>query len=203
MPADLRDAVLFLAPGFIALRIFNTYGRVHRASDWHWGVWSAIASVPLDLVSRGLLANVRLFDIDPELAEGATRLAVAIAAGALASVVWYLIRFSKVRGVARLIRNLSDSVWDQKLEEAHRRQRPVELETTDGATYFGWCEAAREETEAEPWVHMTRVSRRAAGRGKEERDPRVTGVLIHRDQIRRMTIFESDDEAARRKGAEG
>lgn len=197
--SDLRDAVLFLAPGFIALRIFHAFGFRRPRTDWHWAVWSIIASVPLDYAARWVLVSgPRFVDLPSDVADAATRLLLAIAAGVALSASWFGLRRSKWWVSRRLVRDLTDSIWDLILEDSYRSGRPLEVETTDGARYFGWYEVAREDTGAEPWIYLTRVTRQDPD-GTDDGVVGRLGVLIHRSQVRSIAIFENPKEAATRR----
>lgn len=203
MPSsDLRDAVLLLAPGFIALWVYTTFGRRRPRTDWQWAVWSVIASIPLDYVTRWLVGNgPRLVAMPPELADGLTRLALAVLAGFLLALGWNRLRRWPWRWARYLADVLTDSLWDMTLEDAEYLDRSLEVETVDGWRYYGWYKVAREDSGAEPWVRMELFTRTDPD-GVQDIEIGRIGVLIHRSQIRRVTVYEGPKETAERHARE-
>lgn len=202
MPAtDLEAAVLFLAPGFIALRVFHAYGLNRQRTDWHWAVWSVIASLPLDIAAK---ASLGVVSPNPSVTtEALVRLIIALGLGGFLAWFWLRVRYSRFNRLARIAHGLYDSAWDWTLEEANRLQRPVEIETDDGGTYFGWiAEAGREDTASERWIYLTRFLHRAKGAAQDHQIPGALGVLIDAHTMRRMIVFESSEETEARHFAE-
>lgn len=56
--------------------------------------------------------------------------------------------------------------------------------------------AGREDAKAEPWLYLRRVQHRAAPDGPFEEMAQTHGLLIHRDQIKRVRVFTAEGEDA-------
>jgi hypothetical protein len=195
---ELRDGALLLAPGFIALKVFYLFGVQRQRSQWEWVVWSVLASLPLDWVVRQVVPalNGRLhWQVD--LLDGAARFFVALAAGILGSLAWRLVARSRWRWFRERKRDVTDSAFDLVIEEAVREKRPIELVTREGedtVSYRGWIHTvARESSQAEPWMYISQVQVKAAG-GKFTKVPGTHGMLLHRDRIERVRVYQSASE---------
>lgn len=203
MPStDLENAVLFLAPGFIALRVYHAYGFSRQRTDWHWAVWSVIVSLPLDIAGKAILGA--LPPNQGVVVAVGIRLALALAAGGALAWIWLRIRYSRFPRVVRLAHGFYDSAWDWTLEDAEQYERPIEVELDDGSTYFGWiAEAGREDTGAERWIYITRFLHRRPLAARDEPITGALGVLVDAHTMRRLTVFESADETRDRHFTEG
>jgi len=200
MPSsDLRDAVLFLAPGFIALRVYGIYGFQRPRTDWQWAIWSVIASIPLDLMSRWVVGLVQQRVVVTDIGEGSIRIVLAVGTGAVLAFIWSKLRFARRLRAQKIVGPLMDSMWDTVLEEATHFGRTIEVETTTGDVYTSrWFGAAREDTQAERWIGMRFPRLRRAGSTDVDELEEVVEVLLHGDQIRKITVLESPDEMAKR-----
>jgi hypothetical protein len=87
-----------------------------------------------------------------------------------------------------------DSVWDEMLDLAHNEDRSIEVATLDGSRYVGHFRAAREDAGAEPWVFLTDGYWCRSPEATDWEQPNARGVLIHREQIRQLTIQATPDE---------
>ena len=191
MSVDLVDAILFLAPGFLALKLFYLFGAQRPRSQWEWTTWSVIVSLPV----VGIAALLRdqapaSAGVDPDPAEVALRLAVAIAAGAAASVAWQRIRASRDEWANELRMAVTDSAWDQALEDAQIEGRALVLVLEDeeyrGTLRYG----DRDDNEAEGWLYLMHPEIRDPKTKKFRPANATNGILVHRDQVKRIRILD-------------
>lgn len=190
---ELRGGILFLAPGFVALRIYTAFAYRRPRSDWHWLVWSVIASLPIDFVARGLL-SVLPEGSPRDLIDALFRALLALALGVVLCVLWRRIATAKRPLVRRFADRLVDSVWDDMLDMAHNEDRTVEVVTINGTRYVGHFRAGREDAGAEPWLFLTEGYWCRAPQANDWEQPTARGLLIHRDQIRQVIIQATPDE---------
>jgi hypothetical protein len=192
---QIRDAAVLLIPGFLALKLFYLFGAQRPRSQWEWTTWSVLVSFPIDWSVRALGPNAAAWlHVEPATVDVVLRLVAAIGLAAAAVLVWGLIRASDVTWLVRLRRSVTDSAWDEVLDNAHRKKRWLEVQAvrSGGDTrYRGWLDTAgREDAQAEPWVYLRKVTRQAESGGAWTELAGTHGVLIHRDQIRSIRIFE-------------
>jgi hypothetical protein len=183
---DVFQTILLIGPGFVALKVFQLFGARRKRSEWEWTVWSVIAGVLIAALALGLSRALTLPDV-------AARFAVAIVAGAAGALLWRVVRKIADPAAIGFRQELTDSVWDLVMEEASRRGRPLEVAVVEGETetlyvgkiaYFGY-----EDAEAQPWLYLNRVLRRRAGENTFERLEDAAGVLLHRDEIKRVRVL--------------
>jgi|GEM_PF-2600731 hypothetical protein len=198
---DLVNLVLVLAPGFVAITIFDAFGQKVKMSEWQWTTWSVICGVAIAL-GVGLFGldfggkppSIALPGLGPvDLRFVPERLVVGALAGVLLGVG---ARFGRQRGWAwsRLLeRRLTASAWDLVLNQAVRSGFGVEVATSSAnrtaeVLYYGFPSVFGLESEAaEPWIYLTAVWRRQPSE-TYKRLERTDGVLLHRGQIRRIRV---------------
>ena len=197
MTTDLVAGVLFLAPGFLALKLFYLLGAQRKRSEWEWTTWSVIASLPitgLASLARDYFSSART---DPDPIEVVLRMLIGAAAGVVCGVVWAGIRHSK-RDVAGDLRTFfGSSAWDEALEDVGREGRQVELVLEDGLRLAGTIRyGGREDNEAEGWLYLIFPEV-----FDEELDAfraaKSHGYLVHRDRIKRVRVMEMKSDSAR------
>jgi hypothetical protein len=199
---DLVDGILFLAPGFLALKIFYLFGAQRPRSQWEWTTWSLIASLPINglaayLVSVNLPGLVASVDAVPQPIEIAIRMAVAAATGGFAAFTWQKVRSSQNEYVDKLRMAVTDSAWDQALEDAQNAKRAVELFLDDGARYRGTLRyGGREDNAAEGWIYLTYPQVFDEAQGRFRAAKATHGYLVHRDRVRRIRVKMTSEEAA-------
>lgn len=80
------------------------------------------------------------------------------------------------------------------MDDAVRHKRWVELVTDTPAgevSYTGWLSTVgREDSAAERWVYIEKVQERRRREGERETLPGTHGLLIHRDHIKRIRVFD-------------
>jgi hypothetical protein len=176
-PQDLRDAAFLLAPGFLTLKLFQHLGAQRERSEWEWTVWSVLVSLGIDLVTK-----------DP-----AQKLAVAVGVGVALVIGWRYVGQQSSRATVWLRRALVDSAWDHTLDEAARAHNPVEILTENGRLFGRLRTFAREERGAEPWIYLTDVKQAPPDSDEWTALRRTEGVLIHRDQMRRLRVIRRQE----------
>jgi hypothetical protein len=188
--SELVSGVLFLAPGFLALKVFYLLGAQRSRSEWEWTTWSVIASLPINGIASVLRDHIASSKTTPDPREIGLGLLVGVALGGLAAFGWQIVRSSSSPRAGRLRTDFGSSAWDEALEDAQRAKRQVELVLEDGQRYAGTIRyGGREDNEAEGWVYLVHpeVYDQSA---KKFRDARGThGYLVHRDRIKRLRIL--------------
>ena len=198
MTSDLIAGLLFLAPGFLALKLFYLFGAQRPRSDWEWAAWSVVASIPISVTAR-LVRGVA--GEPPEVAdplEVVLRVASAMVLGFGLVGVWYLLNWLPFAWASAFVERLQDSVWDHVLSaEVDAGGRAVELVLADGARYQGTIRwAGREDAGAEPWIYLRYVKVFDAGAGEFREAEGTHGILVHKDEIRRLRIRKTPLEAS-------
>ena len=176
--AQARDVVLFLAPGFVALKVFQLFGAQRKRSDWEWTTWSVLVA-----------ALIGVLPFAP-----AARLLVGFALGVLLAVAWRTApKWPRVGNW--VVQGLTNSVWDLVLERASREDRVVEVtlgQGDDQVQFFGTpAYFAYEQYEAEPWLYLTDAYRKVKG---ERYQPlvRTRGVMVHKEQISWLRVMNKE-----------
>jgi hypothetical protein len=196
-PGDLVNGLLFLAPGFLALKIFYLFGAQRARSDWEWTAWSVIASIPI----VGVAAYLRSLVGPPEIAapdplEVLFRVAVAVAVGGSLVGVWWLIYRAPFPWATALVERVQDSVWDHVIaKEISAGRRVAEIVLADGTRYQGTIRhAGREDAGAREFVYLIHpeIFDEATGRFRDALGTR--GILVHREEIRRIRVRMSNKE---------
>jgi Family of unknown function (DUF6338) len=187
---DLVSGILFLAPGFLALKLFDLFGAQRRRTEWEWTTWSVIASVPISVAANWVRSWFKGQTQPPDSPEVILRIVIAVAFAAGAVYAWRRVRGSTHPRALRFRREVGSSAWDAALEDVQRSGRQVELILDDEKHYIGKVGyGGREDNEAEGWIYLiypevfeeaTRKFRPAKG---------THGYLIHRDHINRVRVL--------------
>lgn len=201
---DLVSGVLFLAPGFLALKLFYLFGAQRVRSQWEWTTWSVIASLPITGLASVLRDLMMVPKADPDPAEITLRLLVGVAFGLLAASGWQVVRRSSHRTASRIRTWFGSSAWDEALEDVGRDKRQVELVLDDDMRYIGTVRyGGREDNEAEGWIYLVHPEVRAVAIDSDAPDASVKkfrpargteGYLIHRDRIKRIRVLKKPGE---------
>jgi hypothetical protein len=208
MTLDLVDGILFLAPGFLAIKVFHLFGAQRPHSQWEWTVWSIVISLPIvgaAGVLRPYIGGLSAPQPPHDSAEIALRMAIGATLGLLAAGIWLDIRGSHRHMADHIRRVVGSSAWDQALEDVQRDQRQIELVLADGESIIGTlCYGGREDNEAEGWVYLMWPESRpdiADPKSKHRPMPNTEGLLVHRDQIKRIRMLTTKAEGNRRRQA--
>lgn len=200
---DLIAGILFLAPGFLALKLFYLLGAQRVRSEWEWTTWSVVASLPINGLASVLRDRITAPKTSPDPYESVLGLLIGVALGAVLAAGWRLVRASTRAEAARLRRTFGASAWDEALEDAQRANRQVELVLEDGKRYLGTIGyGGREDNAAEGWLYLIfpEVYDESL---KDFRPAKGThGILLHRDRIKRIRVFLRKHEAGPASGTE-
>ena len=192
---DITSGVLFLAPGFLALKLFYLFGVQRVRSQWEWTTWSVISSVPIGVAASLLYGGGLNLTAAPSTVEVANRVVIAVTSGILAACAWQVVRRHPSRKAARLRTFFGSSAWDETLEDVGREKRLVELVLVGGKRYRGTIRyGGREDNEAEGWLYLVHPKVYDDGLELFRRPKGTRGYLIHRDRIERMRIMLRSDE---------
>lgn len=193
---QLLGAAGLLAPGFIAMKLFYVFGAQRQRLQWEWAAWSVLISLPIDAVTQFVKPGLRSMNVSENLADVAVRLALALLGALLAALIWQLVvKPSDNRYVVKLRRFVTDSAWDEVMDDAVAHQRYLEVVTegpSDELTFRGWLSTAgREDAAAEPWLYLRQVLHKQDQDGDWVELEGTHGLLIHRDHIKRVRVFET------------
>ncbi len=193
--AQLLATAGMLAPGFIAMKLFYVFGAQRQWSQWEWTAWSVGLSIPLDWATRTIAPVVASRVGWPgEAVDVVIRFLLALGIAGIGIFAWRWLKGSNDDRLVAVRRALTDSAWDEVMDDAVQHQRWLEV-MTDGPdreiAFRGWlATAGREDSRAEPWIYLRRVSRQSAADGEPwEEMPATHGLLIHRDHIKRIRVF--------------
>jgi hypothetical protein len=193
---EVRSAAALLAPGLLTLKLFYLFGVQRPRSQWEWTTWSVLVSFPIDWAVRAWAPRVAAqLQADPIAADLGLRIALPFAVAIVAAIVWMFVRRADADAVVWFRRAVTDSAWDEVIDNAVAHKRWVEVLTiaADADVPFrGWIDTAgREDAQAEPWVYLVGVTRKVPAEDGWPELPGTHGMLIHRDHIRRIRIFEA------------
>lgn len=203
MSLDIVAAVLFLGPGFLALKLFYLFGAQRPRSEWEWTTWSAIASIPINSAAT-LVVPLLPQPIAPITSDGqhvAVAMVVGVVSGLALAWTWRRVRESPRAAAAWLRRQVTDSAWDQALEDAQHARRPISVVLDDGRRYRGTLGyGGREDAEASGWFYITWPDRGDETTKKYVPMLDTHGILIDRDKAASIRVYLHPDE---RDAAEG
>jgi len=217
---DAIATLRFVLPGFVLLSVFYWFGLATRRTDWRWLLWSLLASVPLawaasataevfgsksvDLARTVAECGADLLARSPEPAAfrdglegcvtgGLTQhnqglqllLAVALAIITGFAGVWIWRRVASAIPVLR--QKAEPLAWGSVLRQ--QRWLKVYLEKE---TYIGYTLQVADPVEVEAgdldiYIGEPQVAKPG---GAFERVPNVEGVLLKREDIERIEVFE-------------
>jgi hypothetical protein len=123
-PDDLVVTLLYVLPGFVALKIFYVLGLRRRRSDLEWTLWSVLAAAPLGAAAMTLW---------PATGQEHVRIAIALALGAALGLLLVGLWHAAVRRWPDLILHTSARAWDSVLPQAQW----VQVWTNDGKVISG------------------------------------------------------------------
>jgi hypothetical protein len=195
---EVLNNILLLGPGFVFVKLFYLFGQQHRRLEWEWVVWSVLASLPIAGVAALVLSVPIKGPLPYEVAEAATRFALAVGGGLLLAYWWRTHLHSKNRLIRIARRSVLDSAWDLVLDNAYHDGYgiAVTVERIDDegkvgeASYYGSLAAfGYEAAQAEPILFMKDVSRWDPSKGYVRLGDHRDGMLFHRDRIRRVRVY--------------
>jgi Family of unknown function (DUF6338) len=178
--SDLRDTLLLLVPGFLALKIFAWRGFQARRTDLEWTLWS--------LLVAGLINGALTLAQLPAQAIFATSVVVAVALGFALGAIWQLWAKRRPHALAPVVTR----AWDVVLLE---RPRWVQVRLKDGARIFGKTRTVAESASTDDldlyltdceWLLKDGTRWPMAG---------VEGVLVARSEISRLQILKGKPKA--------
>ena len=198
---DVLNAILVLAPGFVALKVFQLFGTQRKRSEWEWTIWSLITGVALAVIVAATRLDFGLRIPELEIAGDDAvsfaglpeRLALAVVTGIVLTIAWRGMSSSRISWLVRSTRQLTNSAWDHVLDTASQNRYGVEIAVPVGegseALFLGAIGAfAREADEAQPWLYIQCVRQWDPQRAAYLPLARTDGVLVHREQITRLRI---------------
>jgi uncharacterized protein DUF6338 len=194
-PNEFVQGILYLAPGFLALKAFSSFGAQRTRSDWEWAAWSVIASLPINALAGFIRSFQAPSANPPDGLEIVYRLAVGVGLGLIGAGIWQRIRIAPWGRAQRFRERVTDSPWDHVLEEVGASHRVTELVMSDGARYRGTIRyAGREDAGAREWVYLKYVEVFDAGKFRDSKH--THGLLVHREEIRRIRVLKTEEEEA-------
>ena len=206
---DLISALFVIAPGFVALKLFQVTGTRWKRTDWEWVIWSLVAGVFIAVVVAVVIALVGgalippgQLSLTPEVVITTTgvpeRFLVAVILGVGLGWVWQRLPWANAWR-----RRMENSAWDLVLQSTSDARGGVEVVTKEAETverFYGALHSfGRESEQAEPWIYLTKVQRFDAATGQFGAIARTQGLLIHRDNVLRVRLVavEAPQQPAR------
>jgi hypothetical protein len=211
---QLLQTAGIVAPGFVAMKLIYIFGAQRQRPQWEWTVWSVLVGLACNAVATWVLElRLRVAIGSDDVALLLNRFGFALLFAGLVILGWGFLKHSDepfrrpVRSSSQqggwfkkpddirvwLRRSLTDSAWDEVVDDAILHERWMEVITSgpDGETaYRGWLHAGgREDAKAEPWLYLRSVKHRKDPGGWTKLEG-THGMLIHRDQIKRIRVFE-------------
>lgn len=195
----LLGALFVLAPGFVAVKLFQIFGTQWRRTDWEWTVWSLVTGV-LVAVAIGLtplrLVPAQEFKLTTALSVSTDgipeRFLLAALLGLAAAVFWRVAIRSSFAGARAIHRRLINSAWDSVLDEVVEHELGVEVGVATGSVverFFGAVHTfGYERTGARPWLYLSRVRQFDLTSSKFQPMERTTGVLLHADNVQYLRV---------------
>jgi hypothetical protein len=201
---DPVEVVAFLAPGFLALKIFYLFGAQRSRSEWEWTTWSVIASLPINGAAGLILSTLRSTATTPQAASASTQidsslvalaLALAVGTGFVLAFGWRQVRASTTRPARWLQRQVTDSAWDQALEDAGHKKQAIIVVTDSGSRYRGKLRyAGREDAHAAGWLYLFYPDEWDAEAETWGRVPDIDGLLLDRARLQMVQVYEAPDD---------
>jgi hypothetical protein len=178
--SDVRDTLLLLVPGFLALKIFAWRGFRARRTDLEWTLWS--------LLVAGVINASLTFTGWPQPAMFFASILFAVALGIGFAGLWEW----WAAGHEHALAPVTARAWDAVLLE---RSRWVQVRLADGVTVRGRTRTVAESattddldlylTECE-WVLKDGTRTPMTG---------VEGLLVRRSDIARLQVLEGKPKA--------
>lgn len=179
------------------MKLFYIFGAQRQRSQWEWTTWSVLLSLPIGWLTDSLAPEIapRIGLLQQPAWDVLLRLGLAISGGLLGAWVWRRLKRTDHPRLVGLRRALTDSAWDEVMDDAVLHERWLEVVTTGTereVAFRGWLSTAgREDNKAEPWVYLRRVQHKPEGAGGWREMAGTHGLLIHRDQIDRIRVFDT------------
>jgi hypothetical protein len=188
------------------MKLFYMFGAQRQRLEWEWVAWSVLLSLVIDALTTAVvqpwLVSRR---IEPSVADVLARVALALSIAAFGIILWRFIKRSDLGLVVQVRRAMTDSAWDEVLDDSVVHGRWVQVDTDVNGherSFLGWVRTAgREDANAERWLYLERVCDVTQKVGASEKssaeDPKelgFQGLLIHRDQVRRLWVLKGQDD---------
>jgi hypothetical protein len=196
---ELVSSLFVIAPGFVALKLFQVLGTSWKRTDWEWVIWSLVAGalIAVGVTVFGIqFVAARELTLTPDAVVTTSgvpeRFAVAALAGTALGLLWRRLPWAH-----SWRRGVENSAWDLILQSAADERRGVEVATKEGdrlERFYGALHTfGRESDQAEAWVYLTKVRRFNRDTDQFEPVDRTEGVLLHRDNIVRLHVSRPAD----------
>jgi uncharacterized protein DUF6338 len=188
---DVVDAVLYLGPGFLALKLFHLFGAQRPRSEWEWTTWSVVVSIPLNAAATLVVANAPapVAPLTSDAFHVTVAMALGLLSGLVAAIVWRKVRSSQRSEAIWLRRQVTDSAWDLALEDAQRADRGIGVETDTGERFRGklWY-GGREDAVASGWIYL-RWPERFDDKQKKFVPTTSYGILLDRAKTKFVRVY--------------
>lgn len=196
---QLLKAAGAVAPGFVAMKLIYVFGAQRQRAQWEWTVWSVGISLPIAWITLRIAPTAsRLLGLGSEAAYVLISMGLAVALAVVVSALWILVERSDRDSLVWLRRALTDSAYDEVMDDSviHQRWLEVVVDGTDReVSYVGWlATAGREDNKAEPWVFLKSVRHRTTEGADYTLIPNTNGLLFHRDRIQRIRVLSAAGE---------
>jgi len=208
-PSDIITVAGLVAPGFLAMKLFYTFGAQRQRAQWEWVVWSALIGLPVDAFARWVIGSFTHPSGWPDwTVDGALRLVLPCGVALVLAWLWKERVKPAEKGWLRYLRRgFTDSAWDEVMDSAVQNERWVEIVTeipSGEVSYTGWLSTVgREDSAAERWVYIEKVQHRPGADMDLTPLAATHGLLIHRDHIKRIRIFDLTGADADPPAAQG
>ena len=179
---DVVATLRFLAPGFVALRVFYWLGLRTKRTDLELTLWSLLGAAVIDALAS-------LFNPGDGLVRLVLAIAIAVALGAFGSAAW----IAASRRWPTLLEDASPTAWEGVLGTPHW----VQVWTTSDEMIFGYVRVlalAAETDDADLYLEEPEwVNKHSGARTPIEG---TEGLIIKRSDIRAIQVLAQDPTAA-------
>jgi hypothetical protein len=197
----LISTLLVVAPGFVAMKLFQVLGTQWRRSDWEWTIWSLVAGVLVSVLVAIVgfrMVQPGVLQLTPTLGVSTDgvleRFIVAALLGVGLAVLWHLLARSRVPWIEARGRQLSNSAWDVTLDYVVRSRYGVDVTALVGdkteRLYGSLRTFAREADGAEPWLYLQNVKRFNETSNHFEVVEKTDGILVHADRVSLVRVVK-------------
>lgn len=173
--SDLRDTLLLLVPGFLALKIFAWRGFQLRRTDLEWSMWS--------LLVAGIISGILVWAKWPadRMFVGSILVAVLIGLGLALFWGWWVARHEHALAPVAI------RAWDVVLLE---RSRWVQVKLRDDSKIFGRTRTVAESAATDDLdIYITECEWLLKD-GTRVPMPNVEGILVQRSEIARLQVLK-------------
>jgi len=178
--SDLRDTLLLLAPGFLALKIFAWRGFRARRTDLEWTMWS--------LLVAGVINGTLVFTGWPQPALLVASLLFAVALGIGLAGLWEWWAAHHEHALAPV----TARAWDAVLLE---RSRWIQVRLKDGATVRGRTRTVAESATTDDLDLYLTQCEWVLRDGTRKPMTGVEGLLVPRSDITRLQVLQGKSTA--------